>query len=347
MSGGRATDVSLAAGLAAFLTECWGRPVTVSRLNASSAGARRANVAFDASDGGNTVALVATILPTSEIELNPITAEAGVRDLAERNGVPVPHVHAVCADPDVVGGPFFISQRVEGETIPRRVLRLVHDAGIGETVVRQLGEALGRLHAIDPALAPPNLVDPGPEDPATLALVAASEAASELGDPRPVIALGMHWLERHLPEPCPRQTIVHTDTRNGNLIIGPDGLRAILDWEGARRLGDPMEDLAWPSLRMWRFHEDANEIGGFAGVEPYTAGYESAGGTFDPDRFRWWKVLGTLRWALGLAGQAAAHLDGRFSSIVMAASGRRVHEMEWDLLMLIRPRHLTDVSTTS
>ena len=39
---------------------------------------------------------------------------------------------------------------------------------------------------------------------------------------------------------------------------------------------------------------------------------------------------------LGLAGQAAAHLDGSVPSIVMAASGRRVAELEYDLLMLIR-----------
>jgi hypothetical protein len=98
-----------------------------------------------------------------------------------------------------------------------------------------------------------------------------------------------------------------------------------------------MQDLAWPALRMWRFKEDGREIGGFAGREPFVAGYEAAGGTFDEDRFRWWKVLGTLRWGLGLAGQSAAHLDGRFRSIVMAASGRRVPELEWDLLMLVKP----------
>ncbi len=130
---------------------------------------------------------------------------------------------------------------------------------------------------------------------------------------------------------------MHTDVRNGNIIVGPDGLRAVLDWEGARRSGDPMQDTAWPSLRMWRFREDEREISGFAGRAPFVLGYERAGGTFDHDRFRWWKVLGTLRWGLGLAGQSAAHLDGRFTSVIMAASGRRVPELEWDLLMLLRP----------
>jgi aminoglycoside phosphotransferase (APT) family kinase protein len=329
------TDVS--EGLARFLSDTWGRPVTVSGAHASTAGARRANVLFDADDGDRSRPLVATILPTSEIELNPITAEAAVRDLAERHGVPVPHVHAVTTDDGYVGGPFFVSDRVDGETIPRRVLRLVHEHGVGETVARQLGEALGHLHAIDPALAPAELVDPGPGDPTAEALKGAIEYAGQLLQPRPAIALGLRWLERHLPGPPERLTIVHTDTRNGNLIVAEDGLRAILDWEGARRRGDPMEDLAWPSLRMWRFREDEREIGGFAGIEPYVAGYEAAGGTFDAERYHWWKVLGTLRWGLGLAGQTAAHLDGRFSTIVMAASGRRVPELEWDLLMLLKP----------
>jgi aminoglycoside phosphotransferase (APT) family kinase protein len=331
------TTPDLAAGLAAFLSDEWGRPVTVANLSSSSAGARRNNVLFDANDGQRTLALVATILPTSDIQLNPIGAEASMRALAESGGVPVPHIQAVCVDESYVGGPFFVSDRIDGETVPRRVLRLVHDCGIGERVATQLGEALGRLHAINPSLAPAELVDPGPSDPTEIALTGADETMSQLLQPRPAIALGMRWLERHLPGPPPLRTIVHSDVRNGNVIVGDDGLRAVLDWEGSRRQGDPMEDVAWPSLRMWRFRNDDREIGGFAARAPFVAGYESQGGAFDVERFHWWKVLGTLRWALGLAGQTAAHLDGRFESIVMAASGRRVPELEWDLLMLIRP----------
>ncbi|HEY8524947.1 MAG TPA: phosphotransferase family protein [Acidimicrobiales bacterium] len=303
----------------------------------SSAGARRANVLFDAEGPGRTLRLVATILPTAEIEINPITAEAGVRAVAEEHGVPVPHVHAVCTDPGFVGGPFFVSDRVDGESVPRRVLRLVHGAGIGERVAAQLGEALGRLHAIDPELAPDDLLEDRSENPAEVALAGADRMVAELPLPRPALALGIDWLARHLPPAPPRRTIVHTDARNGNVLVSARGLEAVLDWEGAVRHGDPMQDLAWPALRMWRFKEDGREIGGFAGRDPFVAGYERCGGTFDEERFHWWKVLGTLRWALGLASQSAAHLDGRFRSIVMAASGRRVPELEWDLLMLVRP----------
>jgi aminoglycoside phosphotransferase (APT) family kinase protein len=295
-------------------------------------------VLFDAESPGRTLGLVATILPTAEIEINPITAEAAVRALAEEHGVPVPHIHAVCTDPAFVGGPFFLSDRVDGESVPRRVLRLVHGEGIGERVAGQLGEALGRLHAIDPAQAPGDLIDDPSANPAEVALAGAEKVVAGLPLPRPALAFGIRWLERHLPPAPPRRTIVHTDVRNGNILVSARGLEAVLDWEGAVRHGDPMQDVAWPALRMWRFKEDEREIGGFAGREPFVAGYEAAGGTFDEERFRWWKVLGTLRWALGLAGQSAAHLDGRFRSIVMAASGRRVPELEWDLLMLVRPR---------
>ena len=332
-----ATGADLGQGLARFLTERYGERFTVTKLDASSAGARRGNVLFDAEGESRTMSLVATILPTAEIEINPITAEAAVRSLAEEHGVPVPHIHAVCTDASYVGGPFFLSQRVDGESVPRRVLRLVHAEGNGERVAAQLGEALGRLHSIEPALAPENLNDNASTNPAEAALTGAARGVADLPLPRPALTLGVRWLERHLPGPPARRTIVHTDARNGNIIVSARGLEAVLDWEGTVRHGDPMQDLAWPALRMWRFREDGCEIGGFAGREPYIAGYERGGGTFDEARFHWWKVLGTLAWGLGLAGQTAAHLDGRFRSIVMAASGRRVPELEWDLLMLVRP----------
>jgi aminoglycoside phosphotransferase (APT) family kinase protein len=330
--------VDLAEGLAIYLGEAWGGEVEVTGLSTTTAGARRHNVVFDATLDGETRRLVATIVPEGETLLNTIEAEAGVRDVAEKAGVAVPHVHLVRSEGDLVGGPFMVSTFVDGETVPRRVLRLVAEHGIGELVAHQLGETLARLHSIDPAAGPPDLrrlETDGP--PAEAARAALAAAAAELPQRRPVLELGLRWLGRHLPDPPERESIVHGDVRNGNLIVGPDGLRAVLDWEGALASGDPMQDLAWPALRMWRFREDDREIGGFAGREHYVAGYVAAGGHFDEDRFRWWKVEGTLRWALGLASQAMAYLDGRVPSIVMAASGRRVSELEWDLLMLIRP----------
>ena len=159
---------------------------------------------------------------------------------------------------------------------------------------------------------------------------------STLLQPSPVFSYGLRWLEQHRPSEPEHRRIVHSDVRNGNIIVGEDGLRAILDWEGTR-IGDPAEDVAWPMVRMWRFRNDSLPLGGFSKVAPYRAAYEAAGGTWDDERVRWWLALGTLRWGLGLAGQAHQHLGGQYRSIVMAASGRRVSELEYDTLMVIRP----------
>jgi aminoglycoside phosphotransferase (APT) family kinase protein len=163
-----------------------------------------------------------------------------------------------------------------------------------------------------------------------------STGLDALLDPSPAFAYGVRWLERNAPPEPERMGIVHSDIRTGNIIVGEDGLRAILDWETSR-VGDPMEDVAWPCQRMWRFREDDRTVGGLGQLDTMRDAYIAAGGRWDEERFAWWRVLGTLRWGLGLAGQARGHLDGSFVSIVMAGSGRRVPELEYDTLLLLRP----------
>jgi aminoglycoside phosphotransferase (APT) family kinase protein len=323
-------------GLTDYLTGALGGPVTITDFQFRSAGARRRNIAFTATVARTPRRLVATIVPPA-VELMPVDGEAGVRELARAHGVPVPAVVAVCSDTRYVGEPFVVSEHIDGETVPRKVLRTLAASGNAARTARQWGAAMARLHGIDPAAAPDSVPAAG-ADPAAGHLAEVEAAARALLADRPVFSLALRWLEKRLPGPPPAPALVHTDMRNGNLIVDAGGLRAVLDWEGTQRFGDPMRDVAWPALRMWRFREDAREFGGFADRETFVGAYEEAGGTFDLDRFRWWKVMGTLYWGVGLAQQAAAHLDGTVRDIVMAASGRRVSEIEWDLLMQIRPR---------
>ena len=324
-------------GLARLLTDRWGAPVRVENLVETSAGARRGNVLFDAIVGdGAPQGLCATIMPTPDIELMPIPEEAALIQLAEAGGMRVPHVHLATDETQWVGGPLFVSDRVDGETVPRRVLRAVAQHGNGAALTADLGRAFAALHGLRTEDAPPSLARPGALAPAELALERLAEQVDDLLQPGPVFQLGLSWLRRHMPLPPRRLVIVHGDVRNGNIIVGPEGLAAVLDWEAAK-IGDPMEDLAWPCLRCWRFGQDAHEVGGFGDRQTLVDAYVEAGGSFDPVAFHWWKVLGTMRWGLGLAGQAAQHLNGSFSNIVMAASGRRVAELEFDLLCLLEP----------
>ncbi|HEX9258237.1 MAG TPA: phosphotransferase family protein [Acidimicrobiales bacterium] len=322
-------------GLAAWLTELWGTPTQVEIVGQSTAGARRRNVLFDATAEGTTHHLVATILPTQDIAILSMVDEAGVRSVARDHGVPVPHVLGASMDESWVGGGFFVSELVPGETIPRRLLRLVDaNPGLGERIVAQLGTAFAHLHAVDSALAPAALARPA--EPVAAALAGVRAITTTLLQPEPAYAYGVRWLARHQPTEPGRHTIVHADVRTGNIIVDEQGLRAVLDWETSK-VGDPMEDLAWVCTRMWRFGRDELTVGGLGTVATLREAYEAAGGVWDEERFLWWRVLTTLRWGLGLAGQAAAHLDGTYVTVVMAASGRRVSEIAFDFLSMITP----------
>ncbi len=323
-------------GLERFLSKVWEGDVSVGGVSMASAGARRRNVLFEATaPDGSRVAAVATIIPTAGMQLMDIEVEASNLRLARAAGVPAPGVLAVCTDPAFVGGPFFVTERVEGETVPRRVLRLIDaHSGLGADLARQCGAAFARLHAVPVERAHPSLVGPGDRTPAAAALAQVERSLAALLQPSPVFELAFRWLARSQPSVGRGPVVIHSDFRNGNMIVGQDGLRAVLDWEGCH-LGDAMADVSWMCVRMWRFGRDELEVGGFGHRTDLRAGYEEAGGRWDEDSFHWWKTLGTLRWGMGLAGQARAHLDGSFRSIVMAASGRRVAELEYDALMLL------------
>jgi len=324
------------AGLAAFLSKEWGRPVEIHDLRASSAGARRRNLLFDAQCEGETTRLVATIVPPESMPVLKVVDEAKVIRRAERGGVLAPHVHGVCTDEQFVGSPFFLTAQISGETVPRRVLRLTEsNPGFGIQLAKQCGEALARLHALRTTGVPGNLARPDRVAPADPALRTMESLVQGLSQPSPAFVLGLRWLEGHRPSPPRHNVLLHGDFRNGNLVVDKKGLRGVLDWE-VSHVGDPMEDLSWMCVRMWRFGNDEQQVGGFSGLKPLRAAYEDFGGEWHAQRFHWWKVLSTLKWGLVLAVQAAAYLRGATGSIAMAASGRRVAELEYDTLMLIR-----------
>ncbi len=155
--------------------------------------------------------------------------------------------------------------------------------------------------------------------------------------PRPVFALALRWLRERDPGPSREVTLVHGDFRHGNLIIGPDGVRAVLDWELAH-IGDPMEDLGWVCVNSWRFGEIDKPAGGFGTREELFAGYEAAGRRVDPDRVKFWEVMGTLRWGVMCCGMMQRFRIGPEHSIERAMIGRRSSETEIDLLRLLAPR---------
>lgn len=261
-----------------------------------------------------------------------LEAEAVLMQQAFEAGIPSPRVRYVLVPQDGLGSGF-VMDRVEGETIPRKILRDAEFAQARVALTGQLGKAIAGIHALDKSRLP------------DLRLMTV---AGEIGDlaaeyksydwPRPVFDLALRWLRDNAPVPSESVTLVHGDFRNGNLIVGPEGLRAVLDWELAH-FGDPMEDLGWICVNSWRFGEIDKPVGGFGSREELFAGYEAAGGArVDPARVKFWEVMGTLRWGVMCCGMMQRFREGPEHSIERAMIGRRSSETEIDLLRLLAPR---------
>jgi aminoglycoside phosphotransferase (APT) family kinase protein len=255
---------------------------------------------------------------------------------ADAAGLPVPRVRWCEEDAAILGAPFFVMDFVVGETLARRLLRDAEYAPARAALPAQLADALARIHRIDPDAAELAFLPrpPSGEPPARAELARYEQIYRAIApDPHPVLELAFRWLAGRLPAPH-ALTVVHGDFRIGNVIFGPEGLRAVLDWELAH-VGDPLEDVGWLCVRSWRFGADERPVGGLAAREDFFAAYERAGGTpVDRDDARWWEIFGNLKWAVICIMQARTFLDGAVASVELASLGRRVVEMELELLEL-------------
>jgi aminoglycoside phosphotransferase (APT) family kinase protein len=318
------------AALAAAVTRHLGGDATVEHLRRLSGGASRETWAFDGTVAGERAELVLRRDP-APAAAGPLdrSAEAEVIQAAHDAGVLAPRVRFVLAFDDGLGTGF-VMDRVEGETVARRILRDDEYADARPRLAAQCAEQAARIHAVPTASLPDTLPTLGPHEQ----LDQYRAVLDGFGEPHPAFELGLRRLARDAPT-VDAATLVHGDFRNGNLVVGPEGLRAVLDWELAH-LGDPIEDLGWLCVKSWRFGVTERRVGGFGDVDELRDAYAAAGGgPVDPARLAWWEALGTLKWGVICEMQAQAHLQGLVRSVELATLGRRIAEMEWDLLDLL------------
>lgn len=307
----------------------------IANLKRLSGGASQETWAFDATVDGGSIPLILRRAPGGRRDTRShapgLEIEAKLIVLAGEAGVAVPPVRFVLDEGDGIGQGF-VMDRIPGETIARKILRDAEFDEVRPKLARQCGEILAKLHKIDRAKLPPLRI---------------SAARSEIdhyyrsykvhGHPHPVFELAFRWLKDNAPPDATELTLVHGDFRHGNLMIGPDGVRAVLDWEIAH-VGDPMEDLGWICVNSWRFGNIDKPVGGFGEREELYAGYEAAGGgKVDPERVKFWEVLGTLKWGVMCTTMVEAFKAGD-RSVERATIGRRSSETEIDLMRLLAPR---------
>ena len=310
----------------------FGRPVVTRSVQALGGGAHRRMERVDIDVGGQARQWVLCRVPPGASGLDP-RLESDLLALMADAGVPVPAVIYPLAPADGLGDGYMM-ELVEGETIARRILADPRLAPGREVMAEQCGRALALIHSVDPTRVPGL---PAPADASHLVEQRARRWHALLDsarEPQPALEVAVRWLEDH--QPSPRElSVVHGDFRLGNLLVGPDGLRAVLDWELAS-LGDPMEDLGWLCTRAWRWGNDDLAVGGFGTREDLFAAYEAAGGRpVDPDAVRYWEVAGCVKWAFGCLFQVGRFLDGSVPTLEMAALGRKVCEPAYDALSLV------------
>lgn len=255
--------------------------------------------------------------------------EARAIKLAGAGRVPVPEIVLVLEEQDGLGEGF-VSAFVDGESIPRRILREDKYREARAELAGQCGRVLALLHGLPTApFGFLEMLTPA----AFLARLNAQYRALER--PGPVFECALRWLAAVLPAAPERLTVVHGDFRNGNFLVGADGLRGVLDWEGVH-LGDPAEDLAYITVRSWRFGELGRPVGGFGSRRQLVDAYREAGGVVPTaERLRFWEVFYTLWWGLVCAEMARQFTTRADYAVERGAVGRRRSEAEIDLVLLL------------
>ena len=271
--------------------------------------------------------------PKGSVSLVPMAEEFALISRAAQAGAPVPEPLAFEPEGGRFGSPGLLMEHVEGTSVAPRILRKPEFSEARGALTEQLGQALARIHAIDPASLD-GVLPRAEADPALDQISEWERQLDEIGEPLPAVELGLRWLRTNAPVPAEAR-LVHGDFRLGNFVVDESGLAAVIDWELAH-LGDPAEDIGWLCIRSWRFGNDDRPVGGVGDLDEFAAAYESAGGSLvDRDRVRYWEAFGNVKWAVICARQAHDHLDGVRRSHELASLGRRICEPEWDLLELM------------
>jgi aminoglycoside phosphotransferase (APT) family kinase protein len=225
---------------------------------------------------------------------------------------------------DILGAPFFVMEKVEGE-IPLPWAEKEHgpfaDAAEQRYIAQQFIQNLAHLHTVD--WQPKGLAFLGVPEPCRGAALQEIHRWQEQLDhveltPVPLLRWAILWLKEHAPL-APRISIVHGDYRLGNFICRDKRIVAMLDWELVH-LGDPLEDIGWICLRPWRGR--SHYMASLIEREELYRLYESLTDIHVTDEhIRFYEVLGNLKLAVIHLTAAKAFEDGTNTDVRIATMG--------------------------
>ncbi len=236
------------------------------------------------------------------------------------SAVPVPAMRWLEPDASVLGGPFFIMDRLLDCEANQSAMMEPRFQAVHEPIAKQMYETLGQIALFDWKGTPAEAVSAAPErDTAWRRELTHWERIIDEQElsPQPIARAGIRWLRENPPPPAQRVSVVHGDYRVGNILCNEDGtIRGVVDWEMAH-LGDPIEDLAWSFNESWQWAGDGRP-GGIVKRERAIELWEGATGLrADPEALHWWEVFSNIKcqgiWLTG----ARSFQEGRSGELIL------------------------------
>lgn len=239
-------------------------------------------------------------------------------------GVPVPAMYAHCADPDVLGAPFYVMERIEGVAMRRASELEARGPERTAAITKDLVDVLARLHAVDPDEV--GLSEFG--RPVGFLERQVRRWGQQLEGSKTQERPAAEELHRRLTEAAPgvggdpsALGIVHGDYRLDNCLVGDDDrIHAVVDWEMAT-LGDTRTDLALMMVYETLGRSDAGElVSDVAKADRYPdnagqlAAYAAASGREPGDMaegMHWHMALAYFKLAVILEGIHYRYLQGQ------------------------------------
>jgi aminoglycoside phosphotransferase (APT) family kinase protein len=306
-------------------------------IEPSPIGEGHSNVTYLIRRGGTEVVLRRPPRPPLPPSAHDVLREARLLRALAGTAARVPEVLAVCPDTDVIGAPFYVMERIEGEPIVFSVPAPLDTPSERRRIGDELIEALVEIHSVDWCAA--GLEGFGKPTGYLERQLRRFKGLWDLNRTREIPAVeGVgSWLAENLPSSGPA-TIVHGDYRLGNTMFAPGSparLAAVLDWEMAT-IGDPLADLGYLNM-MWTDAGDP-EVGlrehlgsvtraeGFPTREELIARYEELSGRSMSD-IRWYTTLALWKSVVFMEGNYKRAIAGTTDDPYLKQFGEGVLEL--------------------
>lgn len=254
-------------------------------------------------------------------ELSSLEEQFRVIKALENSPVPTPRAYWYEADPGLIGGPFFVMEKVEGEaTNPwsRAGKQFYAEAARRGKLPQSFVATLASLHNLDWRAAGLDFIGvPGLGKDFALREINKWETliAQSLRQPEPVLTEVLMWLRANAPA-VQRLAFVHGAYRTGNLIIKDDVITAVIDWE-LQVIGDPMYDVAYVLSDLNR--EGSPLLSCVVERDFFVEHYQRLTGlTIDFEACRYYQILYMMRTAAFWLSASGLFAEGRSKDLRLA-----------------------------